>query len=62
MGNYIVEPEEAGPYYKELFNLVASKSLKLEIYKEYPFSAAGAIQAQKDLTGGQTVGKLLLKV
>jgi NADPH2:quinone reductase len=62
MGNYIVEPEEAGPYYAELFGMVADGALKLEIHGEYAFDAAGCIQAQKDLTGGKTIGKLLLKV
>jgi NADPH2:quinone reductase len=59
---YTREPEESGRYYKELFDLVASDLLKFEIFKEYPFTAAGTIQAQKDLTGGRTFGKLLLKV
>jgi NADPH2:quinone reductase len=62
MGNYIVEPEEAGPYYAELFGMVADGALHLEIHGEYAFDAAGCVQAQKDLTGGKTIGKLLLKV
>jgi NADPH2:quinone reductase len=62
MDIYLSRPEDSGRYYKELFDLVAQKSLEFEIFKEYPFSAEGAIQAQKDLVGGRTFGKLLLKV
>ncbi|KAH9932066.1 NAD-P-binding protein [Epithele typhae] len=38
--------------------------LKINIYKEYPFTTEGARQAQTDLTtkGGSTVGKLLYKI
>jgi NADPH2:quinone reductase len=64
MGNYIVEPEESGPYFRELFDLVGGSSpkLKINIHKEYPFTAASVIQSQKDLTSGLTVGKLLVKL
>jgi NADPH2:quinone reductase len=62
MGNYIVEPEESSHYFKELFELIASGKLKLNINKTYPFNAEGCVQAQKDLTSGASVGKLLLSV
>jgi NADPH2:quinone reductase len=42
--------------------LVDEGKLKIKVHKEYPFTKEGAIQAQKDLTGGATTGKLLIKV
>ncbi|KAF7347537.1 USP domain-containing protein [Mycena venus] len=62
VGNYVFTPQEFFHYTKELFDLVANDSLKIKIHKEYPFTAEGAIQAQKDLTGGHTTGKLIIKV
>ncbi|KAJ7625543.1 NAD-binding protein [Roridomyces roridus] len=60
--NYIYTPAEHFHYCKELFSLVAAGTLKIQIHKEYPFTREGAIQAQKDLTGGKSTGKLLIKV
>ena len=37
-------------------------TLKPTIYKEYPFTAEGVKQAQTDLKGGKTVGKLVIRV
>ncbi|KDR85579.1 hypothetical protein GALMADRAFT_53695 [Galerina marginata CBS 339.88] len=64
MSNYVYTPEEAAYYGKVLFELVGKQELKIQIFKEYPFTAEGAKQAQSDLTerGGKTVGKLLIKV
>ena len=62
MGNYIYTPEEGRLYTSELFRLVSEGKLKVQVHKEYPFSADGVRQAQKDLTAGQTVGKLLIKI
>lgn len=62
MGNYIYTPEEGRLYTSELFSLVSEGKLKVEIHNEYPLSAHGVRQAQRDLTGGQTVGKLLIKI
>ncbi|KZT70507.1 NAD(P)-binding protein [Daedalea quercina L-15889] len=62
MGNYIYTPEEGRLYSSELFRLSAEGKLKVQVHKEYPLSSAGVQQAQKDLTGGQSIGKLLIKV
>ena len=62
MGNYVVTPEEAAHYGKVLFDLVDKDELKIQIFKEYPFTTEGVQNAQHDLTGGKTSGKLLIKV
>ncbi|KAJ7897228.1 NAD-P-binding protein [Mycena olivaceomarginata] len=62
VGNYVFTAEEFFHYASELFDLVANGSLEIKIHKEYPLTAEGAIQAQKDLTGGHTTGKLVIKV
>jgi len=62
VGNYAQTAEELYHYTTQLWALVADGSLKIKIHKEYPFTAEGAIQAQKDLTGGKSTGKLLIKV
>jgi len=62
VGNYAFTAGELYDYTKELFNLVEAGSLKIKVHKEYPFTTEGAVQAQKDLTGGKTTGKLLIKV
>ncbi|KAK7063927.1 USP domain-containing protein [Favolaschia claudopus] len=62
LGNYVYTNEEFFHYTIELFNLIANDSLKVKVHKEYAFSAEGARQAQIDLTGGHTIGKLLIKV
>ncbi|KAJ7204359.1 NAD-P-binding protein [Mycena pura] len=60
--NYTYTPQERFHYCTELFGMIADGALKIQIHSDYPFSAEGAIQAQKDLTGGKTIGKLILKV
>lgn len=64
MSNYVYTPEEAAHYGEILFDLVEKGDLKIQIYKEYPFTVEGVRQAQSDLTaaGGKTTGKLLIKV
>lgn len=62
MSNYTYTPEEAAHYGKVLFDLVENNELKIQIFKEYPFTAEGVQSAQRDLTGGKTTGKLLIKV
>ncbi|KAF7302705.1 NAD(P)-binding protein [Mycena chlorophos] len=62
VGNYMVTPAEIRHYASELFSLIAEQKLQVQIHEEYPFTREGVIQAQKDLTSGHTVGKLLLKV
>lgn len=48
-------------YADEYFQLLAD-GLKVEIYKEYPFTAEGVRQSQIDITGRGTIGKLLINV
>ncbi|KAI0746899.1 NAD-P-binding protein [Daedaleopsis nitida] len=62
LGNYVFTPEEGRKYGEELFKLVAGGTLKVTIHAEYPFTADGVQQAQKDLTGGKSIGKLLIKI
>ncbi|KAJ3829215.1 hypothetical protein F5880DRAFT_1502544 [Lentinula raphanica] len=62
MNHYIATPDEAYFYREKLFELISKGVLKINIFKEYPFTQEGAQQAQKDLTGGKTIGKLLIKV
>jgi len=60
--NYIYTPEEGRLYSAEMFDLISKGSVKINIFKEYPFTAQGVQNAQKDITGGKTTGKLLIKV
>ena len=60
--NYIVTPEESGPYFRKLMQMIENGTVKINIHNEYPFSAEGIQQAQTDITGRSTVGKLIVKV
>lgn len=62
MSNYVFEPEQADYYGRKVFELVENGTFKINIFKEYPFTAEGVQQAQADLTGGRTTGKLIVKV
>lgn len=62
MNNYVVTAEESLHYSTELFKLIENGTLKISIHKEYPFTAEGVAESQKDLTGGKTAGKLVIKV
>lgn len=62
MAGYVATPEEVAHYGRELYSLVESGELKFSIYQEYPFTAAGVQEAQRDLTGGRTTGKVIVKV
>jgi NADPH2:quinone reductase len=64
MTNYTYTAEEAAHYGKILFDLVERGELHIKIFKEYPFTAEGVHEAQRDLTeqGGKTTGKLLIKI
>lgn len=59
---YIHTPEEGRVYSKELFELIGQGLVKINIYKEYPFTAEGVKNAQVDITSGKTTGKLIIKV
>ena len=60
--NYLVTLEERNGYSTELWGLVSSGALKINVYSEYPFTAEGVRQAHTDLTSGTTTGKLVIKV
>ncbi|TFK56882.1 NAD(P)-binding protein [Heliocybe sulcata] len=60
--NYTTTPEESLYYSNELFKLIADGVLKINVFKEYPYTAEGVQQAQQDLTGGKSTGKLVIKV
>lgn len=64
MANYIVTPEEADHYSKELWDAIKSGLFKLRIEQVFPFSTEGAQQAQKEITtpGGKIAGKILIKI
>ncbi|GLB43603.1 putative zinc-binding dehydrogenase [Lyophyllum shimeji] len=62
MTNYTYTPEEAYYYGKKVFELIGDGTLKINIFKEYPFTADGVRQAQIDLVEGKTTGKLVVKV
>ena len=59
---YTQQPENGRDYGQEVVELIASGAVKPVIWKEYPFTAEGVVQAQKDLAEGRSVGKLLVKV
>ena len=60
--NYLVTLEERNRYSAELWGLVSSGALRINIHTEYPFTAEGVRKAHTDLTLGTTTGKLLIKV
>ncbi|KAL1862987.1 hypothetical protein VTK73DRAFT_6503 [Phialemonium thermophilum] len=57
--NYIATREEFETYTKELFGLLESGKVSLDIHKVYPLKDVA--QAHSDLEGRKTTGKLLLK-
>lgn len=62
MNNYAYTPSEILHYGTQIFDLISNGTLKIKIFKEYPFTAEGVKQAQQDLTEGKTTGKLVIKV
>ena len=60
--NYLVTADEVEHYVTEVYDLIAKGVIKINIYKEYPFTAEGVQQAQKDLVGGKSTGKLIIDV
>ncbi|EKM83957.1 hypothetical protein AGABI1DRAFT_110563 [Agaricus bisporus var. burnettii JB137-S8] len=62
MSKYVFTAEEAFYYGQQVWKLVDNGELKINIFKEYPFTTEGAREAQQDLTGGKTTGKLLIKI
>jgi NADPH:quinone reductase len=62
MMNYLHTPAETYYYGHAFFDLIAKGTIKVNIHKEYPFTAQGVQDAQRDLTNGKTTGKLVIKV
>ncbi|KAG9222271.1 hypothetical protein CCMSSC00406_0006568 [Pleurotus cornucopiae] len=62
MNNYTFTPAEALHYGNKVFDLISRGVLKVHVFKEYPFTAQGVQQAQKDLTGGVSTGKLVINL
>jgi NADPH:quinone reductase len=62
VNNYLVTLQERNHYSSELWGLVSSGILRINIAEEYPFTAEGVRRAHTDLTTGATAGKLLIKV
>ncbi len=60
LGNYIATPDELDWRANDVLNWIGQGKLKLHIHKIYPL--AEAAQAQRDLEGRKTTGKLLLRV
>ena len=54
--------EERDAYAQEAYRLVSNGDVKINIFKEYPFTTEGVRQAQLDLVGGKTAGKIIIKV
>jgi NADPH2:quinone reductase len=54
--------EERDAYAREAYRLVSSGGVKINIFKEYPFTAEDVRQAQLDLVGGKSAGKIVIRV
>lgn len=59
VNNYVAEREELEQYSGELFEMLVSDRVQVDIYKTYPLKDAA--QAHLDLEGRKTTGKLLLQ-
>lgn len=57
--SYLVTREELETYAEELFSLIQSGKLTVNVHKVYPLKDVA--QAHSDLEGRKTTGKLLLK-
>lgn len=62
MSNYVFTAEEAHYYGSKVFELIGNGTLKINVFKDYPFTTEGIQQAQSDLVEGKTTGKLVVKV
>ena len=62
MMNYVVTPQEGTHYSNLLFDVVSKGIVKINIFKEYPFTAKGVQQAHTDLTDRKSTGKLIIKI
>ena len=60
--NYVVSPEEVEHYGQYTLGLIASGAIKVNIWKEYPFTARGVKEAPTDLVKEKSADKLLIKI
>lgn len=60
--NYLATPAEKMYYSNLVFRLIGDGTLKVSVWKQYPFTAEGVVNSQKDLTGGKTSGKLVINI
>lgn len=60
--NYLSTPSEKMHYNSLVFKLINEGTLKVNVWKQYPFTAEGVVESQKDLTGGKTCGKLVINI
>jgi len=58
----LVTPDENEHYGQYTLGLFASGAVKVNIWKEYPFTAEGVKEAQTDLVKGKSTGKLIIKI
>ena len=59
---YMSTPEEGTHYSRLFFDALSKGVLKVNVFHEYPFTAEGVQQAQTDLVGGKSAGKLIIKI
>ena len=60
--NYIATREEREKYSAELFDMIQSGKLKVNIHKEYKLETESVKQAFADIKSRQTTGKLVVKI
>ncbi len=59
---YLRHPKNGRQYLTELYGLIASGVLQAVVSTEYPLTAEGVAQAQRDQSEGKSIGKILIKV
>jgi len=62
LNNYLATKEEFQGYSTKLFDLLRNKSIRLAVYKEYPFTSQGFKNAHTDIQSRKTTGKLLIAI
>ena len=59
---YFADKKAGREYVAEVFRLVANGVFKPVVHKEYPLSAEGVREAEKEVWESKTAGKCLIKV
>jgi NADPH2:quinone reductase len=60
VNNYVAERSELEQYTTELFDMISSGRLKINVHKTYPLKDLA--QAHDDLASRKTTGKLIVKI